>query len=32
MARFTNVQNSEQSQVSSLLRKTKDCIEKLDNY
>ena len=32
MARFTNVQSSEQTQVSSLLTKTKDCIEKLDNY
>ena len=32
MARFTNVQNSKQSQVFSLLSETKDCIEKLDNY
>ena len=32
MARFTNVQSSEQKQASSLLSKTKDSIEKLDNY
>ena len=32
MARFTNVQSSEQAQASSLLGKTKDSIEKLDNY
>lgn len=32
MARFTNVQSSEQTQVSSLVSKTKDSIEKLDNY
>ena len=32
MARFTNVQSSEQTQASSLLSKTKDSIEKLDNY
>ena len=32
MARFTNVQSSEQTQVSSLITETKDCIEKLDNY
>ena len=32
MARFTNVQNSEHTQASSLIRKTKDIIEKLDNY
>ena len=32
MARFTNVQSSEHSQASSLLSKTKDSIEKLDNY
>ena len=32
MARFTNVQSSEQTQASSLVSKTKDSIEKLDNY
>ena len=32
MARFTNVQISEHTQASSLLSKTKDSIEKLDNY
>ena len=32
MARFTDVQSSEQTQASSLLSKTKDSIEKLDNY
>ena len=32
MARFTNVQSSEHTKVSSLLSKTKDSIEKLDNY
>ncbi|MDG2165105.1 MAG: hypothetical protein P8K69_05095, partial [Flavobacteriales bacterium] len=32
MARFTDVQSSEQTQASSLLSKTKDIIEKLDNY
>lgn len=32
MARFTDVQSSEQTQASSLLSKTKDNIEKLDNY
>jgi len=32
MARFTNIQSSEYTQTSSLLSKTKDCIEKLDNY
>ena len=32
MARFTDVQSSEQTQTSSLLSKTKNSIEKLDNY
>ena len=32
MARFTNVQSSEHTQTFSLLSKTKDSIEKLDNY
>ena len=32
MARFTDVQSSEQTQASLLLSKTKDSIEKLDNY
>jgi hypothetical protein len=32
MARFTNVQISENTQASSLLSKTKDIIKKLDNY
>ena len=32
MARFTNVQSSEYTKASSLLSKTKDSIEKLDNY
>ena len=32
MARFTNVQSSEHTKASSLLSKTKDSIEKLDNY
>ena len=32
MARFTNVQISENTQASSLISKTKDIIEKLDNY
>ena len=32
MARFTNVKSSEYTKASSLLSKTKDIIEKLDNY
>ena len=32
MARFTNVKSSEYTKASSLLSKTKDSIEKLDNY
>ena len=32
MARFTNFQSSEHKQASSLISKTKDSIEKLDNY
>lgn len=32
MARFTNVQSSEYTKASSLLSKTKNIIEKLDNY
>lgn len=32
MARFTDVQSSEKTHTSSLLSKTKDSIEKLDNY
>ena len=32
MARFTSVKSSEYTKASSLLSKTKDSIEKLDNY
>ena len=32
MARFTNAKSVDQTQASSLLSKTKDIIEKLDNY
>ena len=32
MARFTNIKSSEYTKASSLLSKTKDIIEKLDNY